>query len=117
MASAVPTQKTARKQICTCTACRALRGDASADGEFTTVAAAAASSGAAAAVFAPMAAAAAGGQRRLMQATNDDVRRVSNQVRARLWQLRVAWPTACALQFSDLPGIWTDASNPPGPSV
>ncbi|GBF96992.1 polycystin cation channel family [Raphidocelis subcapitata] len=75
-------------QICTCTACRQLRGDASADGEFTTVAAAATSSGALAALFAPMAA--AGGRRRLMAATNDDVLAALAGVSSKVGTLRAA---------------------------
>ncbi|KAI8467677.1 MAG: hypothetical protein J3K34DRAFT_480735 [Monoraphidium minutum] len=59
-------------EVCSCQACRALQGDAAADGEFMTIAAAAASSGSTAAIFAPINAGGAG-RRRLAATSNDEV--------------------------------------------
>lgn len=62
-----------KHQVCVCAACRALQGDAAADGEFMTIAAAASSAGAAAALFAPMGASGGAAHRRLLAASNDEV--------------------------------------------
>lgn len=96
-------------EVCVCAACRALQGDAAADGEFVTIAAAVTSSGGTAALFAPVGGSGGGGgggssaRRRLLEASNDEVIEKLSAVSAKVDALRSAQEGA-ASQVAALQG-------------